>query len=124
MKRRRQMYAMRFQGLTYQKIADEFGVSKQYVAKVCGNCCPPNFRGIDEKCIYPNLKKWMNDNYISRAEFLRRMGISAHTSNYQRFTAVMRGETQPKKDYIDKMLAVTGLTYEILFEVDQSGSEQ
>jgi hypothetical protein len=32
----------------------------------------------------------------------------------------MRGDAQPRKPYIDKMLAVTGMTYEELFytEVD------
>jgi hypothetical protein len=58
----------------------------------------------------------MNENKVSRTEFLRRMGFFPYGENHTRFCKYIRGEWQPKKPYIDKMLAVTGLTYETLFE--------
>jgi hypothetical protein len=63
----------------------------------------------------------MNDNKVTRREFLRRMGLVTHNTNYERFNNILRGEGDPQKHYIDKMLEVTGLTYEVLFEVKQNG---
>jgi transcriptional regulator with XRE-family HTH domain len=118
--KRKQMQMLRDQGMKHREIAERFGVSRAYVAAVCGKCDPAYFVPVDDGCIYPNLRDWMNKNKVSRKEFMRRMGITGHTTNYERFTAYMRGDAQPRKPYIDKMLAVTGMTYEELFytEVD------
>lgn len=109
------MMAMREQGMKHREIAEVFGVSRQYVAKVCGHCDPAHFRYVDEGEAYPNLRRWMNENKVSRFEFLRRMGLTLHAYNASRLGSIIRGETQPNKAYIDKMLAVTGMTYEVLF---------
>lgn len=113
--RKEQMRQLRKQGLKHKEIAERFGVSTQYVSVVCGGSSPGRFAAVGEECIYPNLRKWMNENEVSRSEFLRRMGIDVHTSNLQRLGHYIRGEAQPRKPYIDKMLKVTGLTYEVLF---------
>lgn len=45
----------RRKGLTYQAIADKYGVSKQAVQQVCGKDNGLHFRAWDTKdCIYPN----------------------------------------------------------------------
>ena len=118
--KRKQMQMLRDQGLKHREIAEKFGCSRQYAAMVCGKCDPAYFVPIGEECVYPNLRKWMNEHKISRKEFLRRMDITAHTSNYARLNGCIRGEYQPRKPYIDKMLEITGMTYETLFytEVD------
>jgi transcriptional regulator with XRE-family HTH domain len=121
MNKKEKMKLLREQGFKHQEIADMFGVSRQYVADVCGNCDPAYFIPIGDECVYPNLKKWMNENKVSRREFIKRMGLTPHTSNHARFNKCVRGEYQPPKPYIDKMLAVTGLTYEKLFEEVQDG---
>ena len=113
------MKLLREQGLTHGEIAKVFGVSRQYVSHVCGKCDPAYFIPIGSECIYPNLRKWMNENKVCRGEFVRRMGLVLHTNNIERFGRCLRGEYHPPKPYIDKMLKVTGLTYETLFaEVD------
>lgn len=113
--RKEQMRQLRKQGLKHKEIAERFGVSTQYVSHVCGECYPFRFVPVGKECIYPNLRKWMNENEVSRSEFLRRMGIEVHTKNLEKLGHYIRGETYPKKPYIDKMLKVTGLTYEVLF---------
>lgn len=121
MTKKEQMRLMREQGLTYREIGEALGVSKQWVATALGKQNPKNFKVVGDKCIYPNLRKWMNDNKISRSEFLRRMGYTACANNSIELRSIMNGVLQPKKSYIDKMLEVTGLTYEVLFEVKQNG---
>ena len=116
MDKKEKMKLLREQGITCQEIADMFGVSRQRVHQVCGKTHPGYFRPIGDECIYPNLRKWMNENKVSRKEFLQRMGLSPYSENQAQFGRYVRGECQPKKPYIDKMLAVTGLTYETLFE--------
>lgn len=116
--------ADREKGMTLQQIADKNGVSKQYVAQVVGKQSPKGFRVITEECVYPNLRKWMNANKVSRAELCRRMGITSEPSNIARLRTYMNGRADPPKRTIDKMLQVTGMTYEVLFyREDKNGKE-
>lgn len=113
--KRKQMQMLRDQGLKHKEIAEKFGCSRQYVAMVCGKCDPYHHVYIGEECVYPNLRKWMNENKVSRKEFVRRMGYSPGGRNLESFRLCIRGDAQPRKPYIDKMLEVTGMTYETMF---------
>lgn len=116
--KRMQMMLLRDQGLTHREIAERFGVSRQYVAMVCGRFDPVYFSPIGKECIYPNLRKWMNIHKVSRKEFLRRMDLTPSSNNYDRLNSYLYGIGYPRKPYIDKMLAITGLTYEELFKTE------
>ncbi len=109
--------AARESGMSYREIAEMFGVSFQRVAQVCGKYNPHRFQFITETgCIYPNWRKWMNDNKVSRYELVRRMGlITSQTEFVNRMSDYMRGVSEPKKWFIDKLLEATGMTYEVLF---------
>ena len=115
--KREEMLKLREQGLTYQQIADTLGVSRQYVGAVCVSSTPRSFQYVSEKgCIYPNLREWMNENKISRAELVRRMGLLNSPSHYSTLLGIyMRGQADPPKWFIDKLLKATGMTYEKLF---------
>lgn len=113
--KRKQMQMMRDQGYKHREIAEKFGVSRQYVAQVCGVCDPAYYVPVDERCIYPNLRIWMNENKVSRKKLLLRMGLTESPKNYDRLTSYLRGDAHPRKQYIDRMLAATGMTYEKLF---------
>jgi transcriptional regulator with XRE-family HTH domain len=115
--------SLREQGYTHQQIAEQLGVSRQYICHICGKQDPCHFQYVTDKCVYPNLRKWMNDNKVSRAELLRRMGYQPISGNYGKLEAIMMGIFLPNKAYIDKMLAVTGLTYEALFAEDGACDE-
>lgn len=108
--------AEREKGRTYAEIARMYGVSKQRVAAACGKQDTSKFREITPKgCVYPNLRDWMNRHKVSRKEFLRRMGLTTNGGNEQIFRNYLQGKSNPGKSYIDRMLRVTGLTYEKLF---------
>lgn len=110
--------AERDKGLSYREIAEKYGVTYQNVAIACGKHNPSRFRYHKENgVIYPNVRQWMNDNKISIAEALRRMGFSTSTNNSNMLSCVLRGKHNPRKEMIDKLIGLTGLTYEKLFEV-------
>ena len=112
---RQRAMELREQGLSYRDIARQLDVSFQRVAQICGVGDPSYARPVGDTCIYKNIREWMNTNKVSRAEFLRRMGMTADAENSCRLGRVLRGESQPRKDYIERMLKVTGLTFEQLF---------
>ena len=116
--KRKQMQMMREAGSKCKEIAEAFGVSKQYVSQVCGKGNPKYFQIVGDDCPYPNLRNWMNENKVSKMELLRRIGLASVPSNYERLCSYINGKTFPRKPYIDKMLKVTGLTYEELFYTD------
>lgn len=104
-------------GMTHREIAEKHGVSIQYVSFVVGKYDPRYFKHVTEKgCVYPNLRRWMNENKISAAELLRRMYLEPLPGNLERLRNVMNGRANPRKDYIDRLISVTGMKYEKLFK--------
>lgn len=110
---------LRNKGLTYQEIANELGISKQAVAQSLSKYSPSYFRNVrHETCIYKGLRYWMNENKVTIAEFLRKMGVKPYYRNYQNFVDRMSGRTEFRKKEIDVILAFTGMTYEECFKED------
>lgn len=113
---RRRAQKLRDQGMTYKQIAQEMGVSKSYIGQLLGGYDPYHFQYISkEGCIYPGLRKWMNDNKVCRTELVRRMGKNAWSYSVSAMTSMMMGRTMPTKYSIDAILRVTGMTYEQCF---------
>ena len=115
-----EMMALREQSYTYAQIAELSGVSKQTVYNLIGKTDIGKVRPITEtQCVYPNLRKWMNDNHISRMELTRRIyGNIPGGRTYRRamhFLYGKGGNVTINKPFLDKLLEVTGLTYEQLF---------
>lgn len=63
---------------------------------------------------YPSIEKYMTDHNISLREFARRCGVPSST-----MSRLMNGQTEPYKSTIDKILSVTGLSYEECFREGQ-----
>lgn len=59
---------------------------------------------------YPAIEKYMKDHNSSLREFARRCGIPSST-----MCRLLKGDTEPYKSTIDKILAETGLSYEECF---------
>ena len=69
-------YSERMKGLALSEIAAKYGVSYQAVAQGCARCDPSRFKPYTaEEVVYTNLRKWLNDNNVSRKEFVRRLGV-------------------------------------------------
>lgn len=111
-----QMFKMRLDGYTLQAIADKFGVTKQYVSMIL----PPmkqGYKATPSKTLeiikYPNIEKWMRENQcnMKRLSDLTGMGV-------MRIRRGLCGEIDMHKSTIDKILEVTGMTYEEAFYID------
>ena len=114
------MIDMKNEGKTYQAIADEFGISKQRVQQLIGTRDARYFRHIKKTaCIYKGIRTYLNDNKISVAEFVRRVYGCYHPVYMSRIMSKLRGSNDIQKRYIDKILEVTGLTYEVAFELEE-----
>lgn len=104
-------------GMTYREIAAKYGVSKQNVAQACGKMRENWFRPYtSDEVVYPNLLKWLNENRVSRSEFIRRIGSACGHSHQDSLRRWLRGAAYPTKPIIDRMIEVTGLKYEELWE--------
>ena len=106
---------LRAKGLKYKEIAEIMGVSFQCVANMCGKSNPSHFQIISDKVVYPNLRKWLNENKVSMSEFIRRCGHVPYGQGHARYRSWMYGENDPSKRIIDRCLEVTGMKYEELF---------
>lgn len=111
--------AEREKGKTYREIAEMYGVTSQAVSIACGNQKGYQFRAWTvDRCVYPNLRNWLNENRVSLKEFIRRMDCLPSGTTEAKLRSYLNGKAYPRKKVIDRMLAITGLTYEQLWEVD------
>jgi transcriptional regulator with XRE-family HTH domain len=104
------------QGYNRTQIAEKVGVTRQRVYQILGTAEKGFFKPFTEQgCIYPNWRKWMNDHKVSVPELTQKMGMDACSNNYGLIKRWMRGDNFPLKFNIDKLIEVTGLSYEELF---------
>lgn len=109
-------YFMRLNGNSLREIADKFGVSYQYIAQILPSSAPAFHHPTNtEKCIYPAIRKYMEKNRMTYGRFASLCGLSP-MSLYRNLT----GDSTPLKKTIDRVLEVTGMTYEEAFNVDES----
>lgn len=111
--------AARDAGMSHKEIAEMYGVSRQTVHFACARHSPGHFKPYKaDQVVYPNLRRWLNENKVGRLEFIRRMGNTGPGHTYDSVRGWFRGDHYPSKQNIDKILEITGLTYEDLWEVD------
>lgn len=107
---------MRLSGMTYRDIAEKYGISVQRVQQIAGSVS--YFRPVSEKdCIYKGIRDWLNENRYSRTYLVRLMYEDTHAMLQEKVSRVLKGSNCTKK-MIDKILDVTGLTYEVAFKVE------
>ena len=103
-------------GLTYKEIADKYGVSRQNVSIACAKMNIKRFQlHPPERIVFPDMRKWMNGNKVSVLELTRRMGLVTAPNNVNKVRLLLKGKSNPRKSDIDKLIKITGLTYEKLF---------
>ena len=118
---------LREQGLTYREIAARYGISYQAVAQVCAKSNICQFKPIWPKsCVYPGLRNWMNRNHVSRAELYRRMHDGSPCIGKAPYIIRdrMTGKSPWRMDEIERLLDITGMTYERLFREERYGTAE
>lgn len=71
---------------------------------------PVRRRGDGVRVVYPNLLKWLDDHGMSFMDFSIETGLGDNAA-----ANIIYGRHDPKKWVIDKVLALTGMTYEEAF---------
>lgn len=118
MNRKEQILQLVGEGINFSEIARIVGCTRQYVTQVVrdsGTQYTDYRRLTDDVCIYPNFRKWWNDNRMTYRKFFDLMGIIYHDTNIGRLHTYISGKGNPRKSYIDLMIAATGIPYETLF---------
>ena len=104
------------ENMTYAEIADQMGVSKAYVALLLKDSVKkPNFhRWAWDSTPYPVLTQWMNEHQMSKMQLATALGY-APSSNSQYIVYRRMKEGRLDKKEIDKLIQITGISYENLF---------
>lgn len=114
-----QMLKMRKQGMTFAEIGNQMGVSRQRVYQMIGHISEAHFRPLTKKdCVYVGIRNWMNNNKVCKTEFIRRIYNRAEAQTVVRYSRIFRG-AECLKSTVDKILLVTGLTYEEAFRIEE-----
>lgn len=105
-------YRMRLEGATLQTIGDTFGVSKEYIRQIIPAIEERSWstRSALNRCVYPNISQWLVENRCTYAKFSELIG--APDASVSRW---MNGIHKLSKPTIDRILKVTGMTYEQAF---------
>ena len=111
-----EMIKMRLDGCTYQEIADKYGVTRQCVQQSIAN-----FTGKErtarksslDRCIYPNIRKWMLDNNISMIKLSKMCGLAE--THIGAVRTKLNGEREFKISEIKAILKESGKTFEYMF---------
>ena len=100
-------------GMTYEEIAEIFGVTRQAVHHALTRTPGDNFReSTVRKIRFVGLRNWMLKHRVNLVELEKRCGD-------KRMACLTNSQFNPSKKNIDAILAATGLTYEECFKEDE-----
>lgn len=97
--------SMRLDGYTLQEIADKYGVTRQYIATLV-----PRNAKTNTICTFPLIKNWMAQNGYNGKKIAEFCGVTPNA-----VYAWLKGSNSITKANIDKILQLTGMTYEEAF---------
>jgi hypothetical protein len=111
------MMELYLSGKTLAEVGREFGISKQRVFRIIGGT-DRHRRVTDEqlaKIKYIGLRNWMKENNVSLMGLTRLLYDNTEAENWSRTRNRIYGRTDMGKRFIDKLITITGLSYEVLF---------
>lgn len=116
------MKSMLDSGMSVREVAAKIGCSYQNVYTAMNTANPAYVRmAKPSSCIYPNLRKWMYENGYTQKRFMIEACGRYGGNSYKYLQSKLRGDSQLKKSDIDRILALTGMTYEVCFKEDCHG---
>ena len=112
---------MRNEGATYEEIGEHFGVSRQRIHAALGPF--KKNAQLSTKIKYKGLKRWFNETDTSFSQFARLVGTRSTTASIRKMQNWLSEGGERESSFtigqIKKMLEVTGMTFEELFEEDK-----
>lgn len=113
---------MRREGKTFQQIADAIGVSRQRAHQLYNKNEKRNdyyHAWTEKRCIFHSLRDWFNIHRFNTKDILEQIGLPVSRSNEIHLRRILNGDATMKKDDIDLLIGLTGMTYEELFREDK-----
>lgn len=104
----KKIFGMFAEGKYSAQIAEELGVSRQYICAVVKNVVSDRRKSsarIQRSCVYVNIAKYMLDNRISVRKLAREAGCC-----YQTMLRFLQGKSSPRYETLRKLSQYTGLT--------------
>lgn len=102
-------FTMRLDGYTLEEIGEKYDVTKEGIRQMFARVAAES--GISRKnYIYPNIADWMVRNNVTQSLFFKELGCCQATiSNY------LTGKNNPSFEFINKVLEITKMPYEVAF---------
>lgn len=118
---------MRRDGMTYAEIGEYFGVSRQRIEQCLKGRVKTRKCSTDmERIPYEGLYNWLMDNpKVTYPTFARLVFGTCNTNTTNKIQNLLHGRNVliGKRSY-DRMMAVTGMTYEQLFKLREGFEEE
>lgn len=105
-----QIYARWLMGNTPKSIAEDFGIKREKVYKIINQANKPKPKRPPFVGVYPNIEKWMKENGMGITKLAQECMLS-----YEGLRRILKGYDGCTRKVIDRLIGVTGLTYEVLF---------
>lgn len=102
-KQKEKVFQMRESGKSYQEIANKIGVSKQYIHAFINYSKP-------KKYCYPKIEEWMRKNDVTLKDLSGLIDLSIVSLSRK-----LHGYTKFNMDEIERILLLTGLSFEVCF---------
>lgn len=109
-----QAFTMRLDGYTCREIGEKMGYTSQNISDSLLRVLRTRRRR--NRCIYPAISAWMNEQVLTDATLAGRIGYAPKT-----VTFFLRGYNPPSREFRRIMEKQTGLSGDVLFQVDVDG---
>ena len=106
---RERIYSLWKKGVSVKTIAKDLGLTLNQVYYAINRYHHPSQQKPLFKCVYPNLRGWLMINNLDLVKLAKIMDIC-----YTSLLRITKGENCTKY-VIDKLIALTGMSYEVLF---------
>ena len=114
------MLKLRAQGLTVAEIAKMTNYSEPRVFQRITSGDGNKFKVWTKvSCPWPELRRWLNENTISRKKLVLLMGFTYCAQTAKNVRNRICGEVELRKSDIDKLVQLTGMPYEKLFREEK-----
>lgn len=114
-KQKKMVYAMIVDGFSIHEIAEATKTSEKEIEREFKFVLPAKPKVPKKPSVYPNLERWMEETMFTQRKLAEKLGC-----HYTWVSMVMHGKGNLRKDDIDIILEVTGMTYEECFAKEKA----
>lgn len=110
------MFVMRIDGYTLEDISQKYGISTERVRQILYHAIKDRQTKRRSKCVYPAIKKWMQENRITQFDMAVDVGISQAN-----ISQILLGKTRPSFEFCLYICEKTGLPIQEAFLYEWPG---